>query len=253
MTGLQPWLPPDRSGQIERALRTLTEAWQADWFVHPGGNTAGAAPRPGAGSDIWYGCADAAVGFDREGGVALGHAVTGRVSDPNNGRDRDLVGAVGRSAIADLALRLCKATGSDSGCGEIAADNLATGTSVHAITGAVPHQRTLEVSLSESAAVRLRKYHAGARRSPALGRLSVALSPERVRFGCHLGHASLSARDISRLDPGDVIVLDRVFGDALSLTVECIRTSAGQADIQFEAGELTMKIVEPPVMTAQAG
>lgn len=253
MTGLQPWLPPDRSGQIERALGTLTEAWQADWFVHPEGKTTAAAPRPGARPDTWYGCTEAAVGIDREAIVALGHAVTGKVSDPNNGRDRDLLGAVGRAAIADLALRLCEVTRWDGDCEEIAADSLAIGASVYPITGAALGKRMLQVSLSEIAAVKLRKYHAGARRSLILGQLSAALSPESVRLGCHLGHASLSARDISQLDPGDVIVLDRVFGDALPLMVEGIQTSVGRADIQFEAGELTMKIVEAPAMTATAG
>jgi flagellar motor switch/type III secretory pathway protein FliN len=243
-----PWLPPAPAGAVERILVAFVESWAIEWAcASPRYRVTASETRPSRALS-WQGRTDAAVAIDDEQLPALGQWVLGGAGDRDNLRDREILAALGQAALADMAMALLRASGAADATERLAERSaVPDGTSYH-VTAA--DAWGLHISLSAAAEIRLRKNSAGRRRRPAFGRFSAAFAPERIRLGCHLGHAVLSAADLTGLAKGDLIVLDRGTADELPITVEGIVAAKGKAAIVTEAGQFSVRLNEAPTLAA---
>lgn len=222
-----PWLPPAAPGAFERQLSSVLDGWAEQWLCKPRAFTVESAETSDDPTIVWRGSGGAAVGSTAQERVILGGHASGGAGDPDNMRDRAILGHIGQAAIDHLANRLCAIAGSaaiDEGPPEPCQPRFCATTVGFSLT----------LSLDHAAQVRLRRKVSGARKRPALGTLAQALAPEKVRLGCHLGSAALSAAEVAALCTGDLIVLDRRLAERLPLAAEGKATARGQAS--FEAG-----------------
>ncbi len=228
-----PWLPAAAPGEEEAALAAFVRDWAAQWFVNlPVLRVAtGKAARIG---DSRY-CLDplSCASAGEADVFALGFQLVGEQAHPDNRRDRDILGTLGKACFDALAHQLDEIRGGTSG-----------DPAAYRLIGE-GQGWSIELMLDRAALNRLRKLAAGpGRAKPQLGSRSAALAPERIALGCRLGKSALTAAQLSQLAQGDVIVLDRKVNEALALTLGAQVASRGQGKIEPHASGPVLRIIE---------
>ncbi|HKX79065.1 MAG TPA: FliM/FliN family flagellar motor C-terminal domain-containing protein, partial [Novosphingobium sp.] len=188
------------------------------------------------------------VGLSASQVVALGHDILEGRAELAHSRDREILSAVGRAAVADLG-DLLSAAARQGDNGFERWSEAPPGARRYRLTCA-GRKWSVEISLGGGVCVRLRQSRTGFRRPPALTALRTALSVERITLGCHLGTASISAGELHGLAAGDLIVLDRQVADALPLTLQGELAPRGQGTISKDEEDLVLRITQTPQVFA---
>lgn len=226
--GIQPWLPDGAltSPQAAAAIAAVVGDWARHWFHAPGFRAAArwtSAPDDGA---DWTPprplSSYVAVQGRSDGAHIIGQALVAlppaRTLQPAS--DRQLLGAAGRSVLADLDDRLARLTrdlsnmtmshepGSDAARLCLAIED-AAGRAVHRLIADVG----VVIALARQA-IQKRKP------APVLTPRSEALADARVACGIMLGRAHLPYADVRGLAVGDVVILAGGSDAARDLLVE---------------------------------
>lgn len=224
------WLPPGAFGEasFQAPVADAVGSWSSAWFsgpplrlldlraLAPGRALGGARTE-------WRVCRDAvAVAHVPEILSAL--ARRAMAADPGDApvsdTDRELMEGFTQKLLEDLALRLEQALGAES-----AQPNAAPGTSGPAgallisIGERSPSSAHLSVAIPLDALVRFRKGRMPPPRPPAfpLATMRRAVGGIAVEIEADLGRTELSVAELRGLSAGDVVVLDRRFGDPAKL------------------------------------
>lgn len=219
------WLPDgalDDDVLLAR-VQGVAEAWSAYWMPLPRVHTdqvadpAGLSDTPDA---LRLAAPDGRVraGASLASRLHLGMAMLGVSVDRNQvgADDQSLLDALASRALQDLVDRLGATPGADAG----GPDGAYEPGPVFQIVLAEAGPR-IEIALARDLAIAWRKGPA----MPTSPRTSAgcwqdAVGDQPVRIGARVGDSSLSLAEMSSLEVGDVLVLDRVIGEGLEITVD---------------------------------
>jgi flagellar motor switch/type III secretory pathway protein FliN len=227
------WLPPPAEGDVERAIGLFLADWARTWFVAPVRLRAVKFPGRNDNSLRWYGNHGSRVGVMSPCRLNLGAALVDHQADLDHLQDQAILLGLADAAAEDLAARLAPL--------QPQADN--SKVSMFRLADDSPAW-SLVLCLSEQIQIALRRASARHKRPPQLAPLSEALAPERVRIGCRIGSAQISAGELAELSKGDLITFDHRTTDSLQLTIADQPCSKGKARIVGEGPDVAVKIVE---------
>lgn len=217
---LREWLPLSAATgpRVREALEGAVDAWSKTWFAGARGLLTSVAPHPAGAPGAaggWLLYADtAAVPADgpdavRVAGLAVGAAPENLIlSEP----DRDIIGRLATTILADLAARLAASLGrpSTDGTAPIPIADPLEGDAGIVLRVADAGGRTLaQAALPLAALVPFLKARIPVRAAPDLARIDGSIGRTVTRLDIRLGDTRLSLGDLSGLAAGDVLVLDR--------------------------------------------
>ena len=245
-------MPDDalRGGTVERVLRALASNWSEKWFAR---QLVGLLdPALSAHRDDGFECRTHGSGLSitvsSEGRLAL----AGLMLDANvdravvNAADRRFLEGLAGACIDDLCDTLAQAFGFvRDGWRQDDVDRFALEEASFYRFGATADTPLVELEIGTDAAVALIKARSAPSAVPEpLRSIADALAGQAVEVCAHLGDCSVSLSDFSRLEPGDVVVLDHMLADPLALAVAG-RPGGARCSIEQAGDHMNLKIIKP--------
>ena len=249
---VKAWLPDGAlsGGAVERACADAVAKWTDTWFARrlpAPPEPVAAAARAGDGLD----CRTHEDGLCVSTSSAARYAMAGLMLDvvvdgaALNAADKAALEALAGGCIEDLCTELARAFGLGGSAWERGGVDLAGHEARCYAVGLGGGAPPIRIAVETSAAVGLIKAAApAADKRPPLQPLRQGLSRQTVGLSARLGCCDLSVAELAALQPGDVLVLDRLLDDPLDLAVAGEPTRAS-CTVEQEGGSLHLKILKP--------
>jgi len=237
------WLPAANDEDLVRSLRAFLTPILADWFSKPGPIEIMAGRLPGRGKSYARRFGELTL-MESELPV-LGRSVCNGVGDLNNLADLPVLQLLGEKVIHEIGGAIEAELALGNAAGVNAAPASRSSPDVQYRLRRAGDSWTIAIALNADAVTLLRKKVAGKnRRLPPPVPLVEAIGDVCVALGGHLGHAHLSAREISTLAEGDLIVLDGIVADPVDITVND-RPKAGKVRVARSGDMLKVTLTAP--------
>ncbi len=191
-----------------------------------------------------------AIGVSPAGIAALGAEVLGIAAGAERGRDDlELLGEIGGECLEDLKRRTAQLFLPSRAASWAIADGASGGGEVHRLE-IVAASRTIVLVIQLGAELFARFVTSKLPPSPApgpLGAAGEALARLPVRVSAALGPCRLTVAELSGLDAGDVLVLDRALDAPIPLAIGGSIASRGTcAVVEAGAAGLALRITQAP-------
>lgn len=254
----RPWLPEGTlaPASVQAALAELFERWSRNWFagepVRPAGPLSRIAnPRAELRKTVWHGCVEGvSIGLPPVGLSVLGAMVLDVSPSIGQRGEKDiaLLDALGKEVLDDLKLRLSQLLTLGRPVWNQADPDRSGGSAyrLEILTG--ERALAIQLELSEPCFVRfVRASFPDPAEVPPLADGAAALAGLPVSLAALLGRCHLTLAELAELVPGDVLVLDRMTGEDLPLSVAGATLAQGRCTV-VEAGERpALKIAQTPI------
>lgn len=245
------WLPVPCPGEIESAIKRIFEAWLAEWLAEVPDISVARRSRVELRSLHWEGQGLARAGLSQEAQAILGLSVIGGGGAIDQADDRAILQHIGVALCADFAGFLDQLTGSSDRKPNKAGPPASERTEFFLLTSSMGWGIAIEVDVATITQIRRRA--AGSGHPSQLGTRTASYAAQSVPIGCHLGHASLTAKDIASLGVGDLIVLDRRTDEPLPITIDGIIPVNGSAQIMRDDNGTRVTLTERINLIRKAG
>jgi flagellar motor switch/type III secretory pathway protein FliN len=250
----QAWCPPGGliDGKLMSALSAVFGDWSQRWFTKTGNTDArlssgGAGLRPASSSQIFsLGQEGLVLMTSQKKRDVIACRLIGLVAPSRTptSADAGLLDALSLHCLDDLLQRVGSLIGTTGDVKlmdradltkEVGAASLSV--EFHGFTGG-----SVELCLSQELAARLRCALAPAPTpGPELTRIMAAASDERVAVSARLGAGELSFTDLSAMEAGDVILLDRACGERVDLAIHGGVVLAQCLELETSNGSLRLR------------
>lgn len=242
---IRSWLPPGAAmgPRVRHALEETVAAWSETWFAGTRAGVQSVEPRTAGAVNIsggWF-LFHGAVALPADGSeairlaaLALGVETEGIVLSE---ADRDILGRLAATMLADLASALTNSLGlplGDEAAPLHCVDPLDSGSGLSLVIADTRHRFLCQVAIPSPSVVPMLKAGIARRPAPALARFEGPLGRSRARLDISLGEAKLSLGELAGLAVGDVLVLDRKIAAGATVAVRAGRRD-GFARASFDS------------------
>ncbi len=227
-------------------MATVVARWSAEWLPTSARCQSSADPLAQPEGRTWTIVGDVvAIGCSSEARGRLGRRLL--AAPPSapiaSAADRRVVDAVADAAMADLAERL--AAEANAAHAVVVSGERPDWSEASSRSVALDDVTTVAVLVGADAAVALARGVTTEVASPSLTRLSAALASQMVGVGAHLGGCTLTLAELSALEPGDVVVLERSAAVPVDLVIGRSPRSLARCDLRSESERLSLHLLEP--------